>query len=68
MARPGQGSEAVTQARCAHPVCQCLVSVTAAVISGGRFYCMSGCAAGVGCAHEGCACATLPHAAQGTRE
>lgn len=68
MARVGQGSEAVTQARCAHPACQCLVSVTAAVISGGRFYCMSGCAAGVGCAHEDCACATLPHAAEGTRE
>ncbi|HMM76282.1 MAG TPA: metallothionein [Gammaproteobacteria bacterium] len=57
----GQGSEAVTQARCAHPPCQCLVSVAAAVVSGGRFYCVAGCAQGRGCQHEHCACATLAH-------
>lgn len=60
----GHGSEAVTQARCAHPPCQCLVSIAAAVVSGGRFYCMASCAQGQGCEHEGCACATLAHGAE----
>ncbi|MCC7120245.1 MAG: metallothionein [Gammaproteobacteria bacterium] len=54
-----QGSESITQVKCAHPACQCLISVAAAVVSGGRFYCVADCAQGHGCGHVDCDCAGL---------
>lgn len=50
------GSEATTQARCAHAGCTCVVMVSEAVIAGGRFFCAASCAAGKGCDHRECDC------------
>jgi len=49
-------SAEITQARCAHEGCTCIVAVNVAVVRNQEYYCSLGCADGAGCAHADCGC------------
>jgi hypothetical protein len=46
------------QGRCAHEGCKCSGQGADAVTQFGRVYCSESCAAGTGCGHGGCDCAS----------
>lgn len=51
-------SEVMTQARCAHQACRCILAIADAVCRNLEYFCCESCAEGIGCTHRDCDCAS----------